>query len=287
LPSSDAIIERAKPLLGTVAVIRARWDGAANAGAVDCAFAAVAEVQARMSAFDASSDLGRLHAAPFGRFVPLDPLTQQVMAFALDLAEASHGAFDIALGGEAAALGAYPPPAAPAHPLDLVQGASWRDIQLETGGVVLRRPLWVDLGGIAKGFAVDQAMACLKAAGAVQASVNIGGDLCVFGREAETVRLRTTADTPAPEIILSDGALASSGGADGWVATRHIDRTRRAHDPRRFACVLASDAMTADALTKVCLDPRPVDLPLLNRYAATALTWDETHGWRSHGDMNG
>jgi thiamine biosynthesis lipoprotein len=147
--------------------------------------------------------------------------------------------------------------------------------------------LWIDLNGIAKGFAVDQAMACLKAAGAVQASVNIGGDLCVFGPEAETVRLRTTADRPAPEIVLSDGALASSGGAVGWVATRHIDRGREPLDPRRFACVMAPDAMAADALTKVMLDPRPVDLGLLARYAATALTWDDTFGWRSHGARNG
>jgi thiamine biosynthesis lipoprotein len=284
LPSSDTI-ERAKPLLGTVAVVRARWDGAAHAGAVDYAFAAIAEVQARMSAFAATSDLGRLHAMPCGRFVALDSLTLQVMRFALDLAEASHGAFDIALGGEAAAQGSYPVPAAAAHELDAVQGASWRDIVLESGGVVLRRPLWVDLNGIAKGFAVDQAIACLKSAGAVQATVNIGGDLSVFGPQAETVRLRTTAAAPAPEIVLCDGALASSGGADGWVATRHIAPSRAAFDPRRFACVMAPDTMTADALTKVCMSP--VDPVLLNRYAATALTWDETQGWRSHGDLNG
>ncbi len=274
-------------MLGTVAAIRARWDGAANAGAVDHAFAAIAEVQARMSAFAASSDLGRLHATPIGRFVALDRLTHRVMAFALDLAQASEGVFDIALGGEAAVQGTYPAPATAAHPIEAVQGASWRDIELASGGVVLRRPLWVDLGGIAKGFAVDQAMACLKAAGVAQATVNIGGDLGVFGPEGETVRLRTTADAPAPEITLCDGALAASGGAEGWVATRHITPSRGAHDPRRFACVMAPDAMAADALTKVCLGPRPVDLALLNRYAATALTWDQAQGWRSHGDSNG
>ena len=287
LPSSDAVIERARPLLGTVAAIRARWKGSAHAGAVDRAFAAIADVQARMSAFSETSDLGRLHAAPIGQVVPLDPRTRHVMAFALDLAEASHGVFDIALGGEAAVQGTYPIRAGAAYPLAAVQGASWRDIALQADGVMLRRPLWVDLNGIAKGFAVDEALACLEAAGAVQATVNIGGDLAVFGPDAETVHLRTTADTPAPEIVLSEGGLASSGGAIDLVTTRHIGVARTALDPRRFACVLAPGAMAADALTKVVLGVTVVDEALLGRYQAKALAWAPTVGWRSYGDPNG
>ena len=288
LPSSEITIERAKPLLGTIAAIRARWAGAADAGAVDRAFAAITEVQARMSAFDPQSDLGRLHARRRGEFVPMGPLSLHVIRFALGLAEASGGRFDIALGGEAAAGGAWPAPANAAHALDEVQGATWRDIEVEAGGIVLKRPLWLDLNGVAKGFAVDRAVACLRAAGAVQASVNIGGDLAVFGPAGETVRLRTTASQAAPEIALCDGALASYGGAVDWVATRHFDGGSRAVvDPRRFACVLAPDAMTADALTKVFLGSGPVDTALLRRYAATALTWAPDEGWQTYGEASG
>jgi len=277
-------VRRMRPVLGTYVEVAAHADSLADAErGLRQAFEAIDEVQQRMSFHAPASDLTRLNGAPAGTEVELHPLTLRVLRLARAAMRASGGAFDCTVGGLMVRDGALPDHGGPAP---LPRGTDV-DIVVGRGRARLRRPLRLTLDGIAKGFAVDQAMACLKAAGAVQATVNIGGDLCVFGREAETVRLRTTADTPAPEIILTDGALASSGGADGWVATRHIDRTRRAHDPRRFACVLASDAMTADALTKVCLDPRPVDLPLLNRYAATALTWDETHGWRSHGDMNG
>jgi thiamine biosynthesis lipoprotein len=287
LPGSETLIERAKPLLGTIAAVRAAWSGEADAAAVDRAFAAVAEVQARMSAFDPESDLGRLHAVRCGRFVPMAPPSLHVIRFARDLAAASDGRFDPALGGEAAARGAWPVPVNAAHALDEVQGATWRDIEVEAEGVVLRRPLWLDLNGVAKGFAVDRAIACLQAAGAVQASVNIGGDLAVFGPGSETVRLRTTASDAAPEIVLRDGALASSGGAVDWVATRHFDGASRAVvDPRRFACVLAPDAMTADALTKAVLGGR-VEAALLRRYAATALTWAPDDGWQTHGETGG
>jgi len=59
---------------------------------------------------------------------------------------------------------------------------SWRDIELgQDNRVRFRRRLCVDLGGIAKGYAVDRALEMLPALGAVQACVNAGGDLAVFG----------------------------------------------------------------------------------------------------------
>ena len=279
------MIERARPLLGTIASVRAA--ALTQPFAIDAAFAAIAEVQTVMSAFEAGSDLTRLHATPVGKPVSLHPLTAEVVAFGLELAKFSDGLFDLAMGGEAAARGSLPQPIHARHALDDVQGASWRDIDFSDGDIVLRRPLWLDLSGIAKGFAVDQALRALKDAGVPQATVNIGGDLAVFGPGSEIVQLRTTAPGAAPDIEISDAAVASSGGAVGWVATRHFHGSRRdTIDPERFAAVIAPDCMTADALTKVVLSAEEIDEGLLAHSGARPVRHADD-GWRIFGDDHG
>ncbi len=287
LASSDPVqIERARPLLGTIASIRAA--ALSRPQAIEDAFAAIVEVQTVMSAFEPGSDLSRLHGIPHGRPVSLHPLTAQVVAFGLELAERSGGLFDLALGGESAARGALPQPVRAFHTLAGVQGASWHDIDFDGGDIVLKRPLWLDLSGIAKGFAVDRAVETLKAAGVVQGTVNIGGDLAVFGPQRETVHLRAEAATVVPELEISDAAVASSGGAPDRVATRHVrGRDRVIVDPQRFAAVIARGCMTADALTKVVLTAEEIDLNLLAQYGAQALCCGADGEWRIFGDIDG
>ena len=111
-----------------------------------------------------------------------------------------------------------------------------------------RRPLWIDLGGIAKGYAVDCAVAQLWAQGASRGCVNAGGDLRVLGSEPTRIYLRTesVADGALPVVELADGSLASSSGRRlrrrrrGGFVGAHVDgASRRAVGTRRFACVIA------------------------------------------------
>ena len=294
MPSSSAssdtagtfCFERARPWLGTIASVQAEFRRDDVAG-IEAAFAAIARVHHLMSFFDAASDLSRLHSAPAGECVVLDPLTLRVIDHALDLAQLSGGLFDPALGGDAVARGHLPVPPGAHYSVDEAAGASWRDIVRDGDAVVLARPLWLDLSGIAKGFAVDRALDALRAAGAVQTTVNIGGDMAVFGPDSVLVHLRTTADS-APDIEIADMALASSGGAGDWVATRHADTQRGGLvDPHRFATVLAPDCMAADGLTKVVLAAEEVDLTLLARYRARALRHDTAGGWQVFGGEYG
>ncbi len=163
-------------------------------------------------------------------------------------------------------------------------GASWRDVELLKDGVRLGLAAWLDLGGVAKGYAVDRAVLELKARGASDGCVNAGGDLRVFGPQAELVRLRAGDPDAAPVLELQDGAVASSGGAAGRVATAHFDgRDQRRIDPARFACVTAADGMTADALTKAVLAMGPASSPVLARHGAKAWTYGAAEGWRCWG----
>jgi len=194
----------------------------------------------------------------------------------------------VALGGEAAARGTFPQPIHGHYALDEVQTASWRDIELSDDGILRKRPLWLDLSGIAKGFAVDLGLAALRAAGVTQGTVNIGGDLAVFGPDSEAVHLRNDSDALPPEIEIENAAIASSGGAPAWAKTRHFHgRSREALSPHGFASVIAPDCITADALTKVMLASATVDLSLLARYSARTICYDAANDWQIFGGHDG
>ena len=122
------------------------------------------------------------------------------------------------------------------------------------------------LDGIAKGFAVDRAVDRLQAAGMTTGVVNAGGDLRVFGEEYQPLHIRP-ASMPGQVIYIGeirDAAIATSASAGV------------AH-PRGGVCrstgttILASDCMTADALTKPCLlEPQIAD-ELARRVGARVL----------------
>ena len=91
---------------------------------------------------------------------------------------------------------------------------SWRDIILEdTGHVRFRRPLLIDFGGIAKGFAVDRAVEILKRKRVMAGIVNAGGDLRVFGSASQLVHLRhpKQPNRAAGAVRLRERAIATSG----------------------------------------------------------------------------
>jgi thiamine biosynthesis lipoprotein len=282
MPSSSRplSVERARPLLGTLVTIRATFgEGVDGASAIDAAFAEINTVHRLMSFHDADSDLSRLHRAGVAP-VRIDRRTAEVLAFALGLAAASDGAFDPAVGGAAVARGALPRPAGAPDP---DPDASWRDVELEGDRARLRRPVWLDLGGVAKGYAVDRAIERLRKAGVQQACVNAGGDLRLFGPDAEPVALRAGDRDQLAVIELRDGAAASSGGDPDAMAPHFDGRTRRKIGAGRFVCVTAPTCMAADALTKVVLALGPAAEELLGEHLASAHDLSPDGRWRHWG----
>ncbi len=243
--------------------------------AIDAAFTAVARVDALMSFHRPTSDLSRLNRAAAGERLVLDPWTVEVLALAAELHHATGGLFDCAVGAELIAAGLLPGdrPAA--------GSGSIADLEIvDATQVRVLRPMCLDLGGIAKGAAVDRAIAALRMHGVVQASVDAGGDLRVLGPEAEPVRLRSPTDRARTVEIgtLADGAIATSSG--GFVGDRRdrrwrsplIDpRSREAVVDRRSFSVLADRCAVADGLTKALAVTGQLPAACLARYGATAL----------------
>ena len=271
-------VRRARPLLGTLVDLRIDgWSVAQAQPLLERAFAEVAAIHRLMSFHRRDSDLARLHRARPGRVVRVDARTHCVLDWAMRIAADSHGRFDPTVAAQQVAWGLLPRPARSCRP---DPRANWGDIELVGArGVRLLRPLWIDLGGIAKGFAVDRALAILMDAGVPQACVNAGGDLRIAGPAAEIVYLRA-APEPLPLLELANGAVATSvtahGARDGRTAHgRHVDGTTRAAVASRgeSVSVAASTCLLADALTKVVLARRDaLTRHVLDRYGAQSRT---------------
>lgn len=283
MPSSLPSIERARPLLGTTVAIRVHGlKDKDSHDAINEAFEEIALIHRLMSFHEADSDVSRLNREAADHAVDVHPATFDVLKHAQDISRVSGGCFDITIAPELVAKGILPPPGAlhAPHP-----EARWHDLCLERDGRVrYGRPLWIDLGGIAKGYAVDRAIERLCARGAVQACVNAGGDLSVHGPDSERVLLRTGA-TPGdalPVLEIENAAIASSGVSSGpYTAVPHVDgRTREPMGTGNFVSVVAEHCVVADALTKVVLALQERSEPLLRHYGASAHLLDSRGQWR-------
>ena len=277
---ASAEIRRARPLLGTFVEITAIGPGPSELEtAAEAAFAAIAKVHRLMSFHEPASDVSRLNRAAATRPVRVDAWTWDVIAAALDLNRRSHGAFDIAVAPLLQDAGLLPPTAADragdgAMAGDSIEMLAGRRIRCR--GVGMR----IGLGGIAKGFAVDRAIAALRARRVTTALVNAGGDLAGFGPKAWTVHIRDPRDPRETigAIEIRDEALASTGGGFNPTALPLVARTA-VFDPRTRvpadkvagATVRAPSAMLADALTKLVMIDGESTAPLLTQFGASAL----------------
>lgn len=243
------MITRARPLLGTLVAIAS--DGGEDG--VRAAFAVLGRVHALMNFHAALGDVARINRARPGRTVSVDRWTHRVLRRARELSVRSAGAFDVVVPGS---------------------GACHADLDLLPGSKVRwRRRARLDLGGIAKGFAVDRAVQALRRHGARRGCVNAGGDLRRFGDWAEPVRVRIP-HSPWRSIVLpraSSEAVATSGAYYGGL----FRDPRGGHETRLEGSitVCAPSCMVADGLTKVIglLGPQP---DLLAYYGARAFTLD-------------
>ena len=251
----------------------------ACATALNAAFAVIERVQARMSYHDPTSELSRINRVAVHQSILLSRPLAKVLRAALALARESNGAFDPAIAPVLAGWGLLP--RLPGRD-GRERRASWRDIELDSAGRVrFRAPLHLDLGGIAKGFAVDEAIACLRRRGLAHALVNAGGDMRALGDRSWPVVIRDPAQpgAEAAELSLRNAALATSAHYfsrrrwRGRLVSALIDGRARlpcGHDARSVT-TQAPTAMLADALTKVVLALGCEAKGILHRHAARAL----------------
>jgi thiamine biosynthesis lipoprotein len=274
---SNIEIRRCRPLLGTFVEITAQGrNERLLACGIEAGFGAIAAVNRLMSFHDRLSDVSRMNRDAFPNGVIVHPWTWQVMKAAKRLAEESHGAFDITVAPWLTKWNYLPLRCYQFSPT-----ATSRDIFVRRAyKVFFRRGLTVDLGGIAKGFAVDRAVDALKENGIECGIVNAGGDLRTFGPASHLIHLRHPTDPTrfAGAVRLRERAMATSGiyferrKHHGRYVSPLLDgRSGQAARELISVSVAAAECMTADALTKVVFALREEAAGVLAQYGADAL----------------
>jgi len=295
-----ASARRARPLLGTFVEIAAGADTrAAVDAAIEAAFEAIALVHRLMSFHEGSSDVSRLNRGAADRAVAVHPFTYRVLQASLELHRRSGGVFDVAVAPVMQTFGLLPRDACEGEPVATAAPGSESIELLPEWRVRFRDPgVRIDLGGIAKGFAVDLALTTLRRHGIRQGLVNAGGDLAAFGPAAHAIHVRDPRDRSrfVCRVAVRDGALASTGGrfdpyrAAGSGGLAVIDpRRRQPVDGIAGATVRASSCLIADALTKVVVIAGESSVALLDHCGASALFVSRggdvrvTSSWREPG----
>ena len=230
-----------------------------------------------MGCHDPATELSHLNGAAHRTATPVHPWTFEVFRLALALFRHSRGAFDCTVGGRHVAAGRLPARGSEIPAAD----ASSADIELIGADCVrYRKKLHVDLGGIAKGFAVDRAVEALRSAGAAAGIVNAGGDLRAFGAAAEPVHVRLPSGRGLVEIgEIREAAVATSiVGEIPPLGLPILGKRSQRSPAESVVSVFAVNCALADALTKVVAVQGERSAATLARFGAEALRWKRNAG---------
>jgi len=270
---------RTLPLMGTIAEATVVHTNAALAqGALDAAFTELTRIERLLTRYQRTSDVGRVNEAAPRAAVAVTTETAGVVLAALDWAVSSNGAFDPAMERITSLWNVEertePPPA------DAVGRLASRHLfrSLELGvrngtPVIIRHDadVAIDLGAIAKGYAVDRAGEVLRMHGVHDGVVRVGGDLVALGAPPDADAWRIGIRSPASESVMigevdvSNGAIATSGDYQRFFMYRGV-RYHHLMDPETAAprrtpmhsiTVHAATCMHADAASTSCYGLAP------------------------------
>lgn len=243
------------------------------------AFEEIRTIHNLMSFHEPESELSRINRNASLHPVVVNPRTFSVIEMSLQLSEATAGVFDISIAPQMVSAGLLPfPEGAP----ESSKNGNWKNIQLNKADstIFFDKPLWLDLGGIAKGFAVDRAIEVLKELGTPKACINAGGDIRWLGEPDANIGIKhplkqfeSTVDIPTKGPALATSAFYYMEDEK----CSHI--IHPVHGPmvpeEKSVTVFANTCMEADALTKViCLAKGEEDYKVLKSCQASAAIID-------------
>jgi len=262
-------------IMGTFSrvVVVARNEKAGRA-CIAAAFERQRRIESLMSYHRPDSELNNVNRCAAQKPVPVNPLTFEVLRKAVHFSELSDGAFDVTVGPlidlwrVAGDANAPPSEAALAEARGRV---GYDKLILNEKDLTVRfaaEGMRIDLGGIAKGYAIDKSAEAIRKGGALGGMVDIGGDIRCFGRPPEgqehwRIGLQDptqatedlTAGKPLLILQLSDAAVTTSGdyrrytNVAGQKQSHIMDATTgRGANQLASVTIIAPDATTADAL---------------------------------------
>ncbi|MBX2989929.1 MAG: FAD:protein FMN transferase [Bacteroidetes bacterium] len=236
---------------------------------IDSAFAEIHRIEYLMTDYSESSDIGTINRLAGKDTVEVSDEVASLLRTSLSLSQQSAGAFDVSIGAIVRAwdfLSSEPEVPSRSKIRMLLRLTGFKNVMVDGSRVFLsQKGMRLDLGGIAKGYAVDRAVEILKRNGVKHAIVDIGGNLGVWWEGT------TSVDSTVAEILvrhprkegkyfgsLKVGTAGVSTSGDyqrsffhDGVRYHHIIDPATGHPARDVVSVtiIAGDALNADALS--------------------------------------
>jgi thiamine biosynthesis lipoprotein len=253
--------------MGTLVTVTtvARSEAAAQAAAT-AGFSEIHRLEQLLSTWIPTSELSQVNASAGVKPVHVSPETMTVVQRAIQAGEMTNGGFNVAIGPAVDAWRVTEGQRIPTESeLDALRPlvdlhAVHADVQAQT--IYLeKRGMRIDVGGIGKGYAADQAVDALRRAGAVAGVVALSGDIKTFGRLPGGKMFPVGIQHPREEgsvlawIDLQDEAISTAGDYERFferdgVRYHHILDPRTLQPARscQSVTVIAREGVWADGL---------------------------------------
>jgi len=279
-------VEQTRNLMGTFVKIVVYDKEHSNAiTAMEKAFRAVENVNELMSTYIEESEISQLNKN--GHLDSISPEFAYVLSKAEKYSDLSNGAFDITVKPLLELYkNTFKTRNSPPNDEELAEAlklVDYRNVILKDRSVKFKTPgCMVDLGGIAKGYAIDQAIEALETSGINYALVNAGGDIRALGTKPDGKKWKIALQNPRDKddfitkFELSDKAVATSGDYERYFneskSAHHIinPKTGKSATELISVTVIAQKAIDADALaTTVFVLGEKKGLELINKLENT------------------
>ena len=265
--SEPVVVKRAQMQMGTLVKITAvALSEPVAQAAVTAGFAEIRRLEEILSTWIPTSELSRVNASAGVGPVHVSPETLTVVQRAVQIAGMTNEGFNIAIGPAVSAWSVMESQRIPSEseldalrPLVDLQAVH---VDVREQAIFLEKPgMRIDVGGIGKGYAADQAVEALRKAGAVAGVVALSGDIKTFGQLPDGKMFPIGIQHPREDgsvlvwIDLQDEAISTAGDYERFFEQNGI-RYHHILDPRTLqparSCqsvtVIAREGILADGL---------------------------------------
>lgn len=270
--AKPSFYSRTESVMGTevtISVFDLKIDRPEIKAAVDKAFEEVRRIDMLMSNYRENSDVSKINKLKAGEGIKISEETYEVLRRSQEISALSKGAFDITVLPLMELWGFYSNSSidngpTPDELAKVLKHIGRKKITLRPNNYVTKNVdgVKIDLGGIAKGYAVDRAIGRLKSCGIKSALVEAGGDLYCLGMKPDKNLWRIAIQHPRKKkkviavLEVSDCAVATSGDYENYNIIRgkrysHIIDPRTGYpkvDVPAGVTIVAKDTTTADGL---------------------------------------
>lgn len=261
---AEPLFERDFFAMGTEGRIKLKASNRQHAQvALDKAINRIKYIENKLTKFSPHSDIGRLNAFP-EEAIYVSQDTLEVLRIGLQMSMQTSGRFDMGMGNflSRPGLDEYVPQVG--HTPLTIDDIKMPIVKIKERFIRLQRKnSMLDLGGIGKGYALDEAMNVLRKHEIHHAAIELGGDVITYGGKATGKPWKIERDPNAPikhpttkKLYLMTGSVASSGGylkralgQTGKIKHHIIDPLSfKSHDTHGLVTVIGHQASICDAL---------------------------------------